>query len=139
MLRNSLHALADDVINPVFTGEKSELGHLNPVTQICSEMRTASKLSSLLPEAHASPLAKFCDPGKKDQRQSRALRLQHWSAQTRKVWFPFYYILFSEYDILTARNYNANAAMFIYWTDSFYQIGKLAAVCLQTTRELPSK
>ena len=136
MLRNSLHALAD-VINPIFTGEKSELGHWNPVTQICSEMGTAFKLSSLLPEAHASPLAKFCDPGKKDHRQTRALGLQHRSAQTRKVWFPHYYILFSEYDISTARNYNANTAVFMYWTDSLYQICKLAAVCLQKNRELP--
>lgn len=137
MLRNSLHALADVAINPVFTGEKSELGYWNPVTHICSEMGTAFKPSSALPEAHASPLAKFCDPEKKDQRQTRALRLQRWSAQTRKVWFPFYYILFSEYDILTVRNYNANTAVFMYWTDSFYQIRKLAAVCLQKNRELP--
>lgn len=56
VLRNLLHVLADIIINPIFTGEKSELRHLNPITQVCSEIETAFKLRSLVPETYASPL-----------------------------------------------------------------------------------
>lgn len=44
------------VVNPIFTGEKSELRHLNPITQVCSEIETAFKLRSPVPETYASPL-----------------------------------------------------------------------------------